>query len=184
MFRCRLQEEVVSFYARINFYLYRSWTWWLNEKTISCWEKGKFTHTILHILLYTSTIYWKSIYKFYCTYFFSFALYSFYFAHINLKLISINEFNPAVVGELKQLRQENKDMREKLMRLDISEFERIERELKDEKSLSLSYHNKLIETRESKMKLKMRLVCNNNNNNNLIPSFSMISKGLSIPTTE
>ena len=75
-------------------------------------------------------------------------------------------------------------MREKLMRLDISEFERIERELKDEKSLSLSYHNKLIETRESKMKLKMRLVCNNNNNNNLIPSFSMISKGLSIPTTE
>eukprot|EP00597_Dinobryon_sp_UTEXLB2267_P010233 CAMPEP_0170099682 /NCGR_PEP_ID=MMETSP0020_2-20130122/1186_1 /TAXON_ID=98059 /ORGANISM="Dinobryon sp., Strain UTEXLB2267" /LENGTH=2317 /DNA_ID=CAMNT_0010322389 /DNA_START=216 /DNA_END=7169 /DNA_ORIENTATION=+ len=70
---------------------------------------------------------------------------------------AIHELNPMIMSELKKLRSENKELREKNMRSSAQEFEKLERELAEEKQMSSAMHSKWLSTKESHDFLKQKL---------------------------
>ena len=69
----------------------------------------------------------------------------------------INEVNPMLMTELKKLRSENKELRERAMQTSAREFERLEKELADERQLVSNMRDRWLSTKESHDFLKQKL---------------------------
>eukprot|EP01035_Chromulina_nebulosa_P035709 gene35709-48008_t len=70
---------------------------------------------------------------------------------------AINEVNPMIMTELKKLRSENKELRERAMQTSAREFERLEKELADERQLVSNMRDRWLSTKESHDFLKQKL---------------------------
>ena len=70
---------------------------------------------------------------------------------------AINEVNPMIMTELKKLRSENKELRERAMQTSAREFERLEKELADERQLVSNMRERWLSTKESHDFLKQKL---------------------------
>ena len=70
---------------------------------------------------------------------------------------AISEVNPMMMNELKKLRVENKDLRERVMQTSAKEYERLEKELADQRQMSSEMRERWLSAKESHDFLKLKL---------------------------
>eukprot|EP01035_Chromulina_nebulosa_P023564 gene23564-30553_t len=71
--------------------------------------------------------------------------------------VAVHELNPVLMTELKYLRNETKELREKLARSSIEKFEELQKDLADEKLLAAALHAKWMTMKSAHDELKQKL---------------------------
>ena len=71
--------------------------------------------------------------------------------------VAVHELNPVLMTELKYLRNETKELREKLARSSIEKFEELQKDLADEKLLAAALHAKWMAMKSAHDELKQKL---------------------------